>query len=325
MDTFMYAFRAIFPILLLMALGYAVRRMGSWSGDFFKQLNKLCFRLFLPVQLFCSVASIEDLAAVNGLLLLFQVAGILVSLLLGILTAKVFIRDPRQKGVTAQASFRSNQAILGLPLSEALGGEAALAYTSLSTSVSVPIFNVLAVLVLSWYGDGERPGIKQLLRRVVTNPLIISCLAGLLPVLIHQFMPAFRLETALPSVWKMLQMLSKVASPVMLFVLGTNLNFGATGKLLPQLSLGVFLRLILCPLVVIGSAVLLRQPLGLTAVEMPTMIAVFASPIAVSSVVMTQELGGDDQLAAQEVVWSSVLSMLTIFLWVFFLRTIGLL
>ena len=126
MDTFLYAFRAIFPILLLMALGYGVRKFGSWSNDFFKQLNKLSFRLFLPVQLFCSVASIDDLADINGVLLLFQVAGIFASLLLGILAARLLIRDPRQKGVLAQASFRSNQAILGLPLAEALGGEAAL-------------------------------------------------------------------------------------------------------------------------------------------------------------------------------------------------------
>ena len=56
---------------------------------------------------------------------------------------------------------------------------------------------------------------------------------------------------------------------------------------------------------------------------MPAMVAVCASPVAVSSAVMTQEIGGDDQLASQIVVWSSVLSMVSIFLIVYALRTLG--
>ena len=95
------------------------------------------------------------------------------------------------------------------------------------------------------------------------------------------------------------------------------------GKLLPKVTIGVLLRLVLAPGLVIGTALLLWEPLGLTVVEMPAILAACASPVAVSSAVMTQEIGGDDQLASQLVVWTSVFSMLTIFLIVYGLRSMG--
>ena len=137
--------------------------------------------------------------------------------------------------------------------------------------------------------------------------------------------PVFTIQAQLPSLFACLTNLSKVASPVMLFVLGTRLDLGAVRGCLPQLGLGVALRLVVSPLLVIGTALLLRQPLGLTAQELPTLITVSASPVAVSSAVMVQELGGDDQLAGQLVVWTSVLSLFSIFAIVYLLRAAGLL
>ena len=109
----------------------------------------------------------------------------------------------------------------------------------------------------------------------------------------------------------------------MLFVLGTRLDFSAVKELLPQLTLGVSLRLVVAPLVIIGGALLLRGPLGLTTVEMPTLVAISSTPVAVSSAVMVQEIGGDDQLASQLVIWTTALSLVTVFCIVYLLRTFG--
>jgi len=114
-----------------------------------------------------------------------------------------------------------------------------------------------------------------------------------------------------------------VGSPVMLFVLGTRLDFGAVKSLLPQLTLGVCLRLLAAPLVIVGGALLLQGPLGVSSLEMPTLVGISATPVAVSSAVMTQEIGGDDQLAGQLVVWTTVMSLFSVFCIVCLLRTIG--
>lgn len=324
MDTFLYALRAVGPILLTIGLGAAVRRLGSWDVAFFKRLNSLCFHVFLPVNLFCNVYAVESLATVNWGLLGFLALGVLGTVLLGWIAAWLFVPERTQKGVVIQAAFRSNHAILGLPLAEALGGAAAMGYASLSTALCVPLFNVLAVLVLSYYGDASRPSLRALLLRVVKNPLILSTLLAVVMVLLRTMLG---IQTPLleqvPVVYTVVKNLSKVASPVMIFVLGACLDFSAVGKLLSKVAIGVVLRLILAPIVILGTMLLLREPLGVTAVEMPAMIAAAASPVAVSSAVMTQEIGGDDQLASQLVVWTSVLSMLTLFLIVYVLRSMG--
>ena len=325
LQTLQYALEAIGPILLIIGLGFLVGRFGAWDRKFYKTLNQICFHLFLPLNLFCSVYGIEDLSAVNWKLLGFMVAGILLCVGMGAAAAR-FVRDPNQKGVVAQAAFRSNQAVLGLPLANALGGEAAMGFASVASAIGVPLFNVLAVSVLTAYAQsGQKQSARQILAKIGANPLIRAAALGLLLVALRQtgLVPAFFLRERLGTVWKAIYDLGKIASPVMLFVLGACLDFGAAGKFLPQLSLGIFLRLVAAPVLVIGSALLLRQPLGLTTLEMPSFVAMCASPVAVSSAVMVQEIGGDDQLASQMVVWSSVLSMGTIFLLTCCLRTIG--
>lgn len=324
MENFLYALRAIAPILLIIALGAVVRRLGSWDIAFYKRLNSLCFHLFLPISLFCNVYSVPDLSEMNFRLIGVLVVGILASLGLGCIAARLLISRWDQKGVVIQASFRANHAILGLPLAESLGGAAAMGFASLTTAIAVPVFNVLAVLVLSYFAEAERPSFGALAKRVVKNPLIVATVLGMVCVLVRNLLHIpVPLMQQVPPVYTAVQNLAKIASPVMLFVLGACLDFKAVGSLLPQVTLGVVLRLIVAPVLILGTMLLLREPLQLTVVEMPAMVAVCASPVAVSSAVMTQEIGGDDQLASQIVVWSSVLSMVSIFLIVYALRTLG--
>lgn len=325
LQTLQYALDAIGPILLIIGLGFLVGRFGRWDRKFYKTLNQICFHLFLPLNLFCSVYAIEDLSAVNWKLLGFMVAGILLCVGMGVAAAR-FVKNPSQKGVIAQAAFRSNQAVLGLPLANALGGEAAMGFASVASAIGVPLFNVLAVSILTAYAhSGQKQSVRQILAKISANPLIRAAGLGLILVALRQtgLVPAFFLRERLGPVWKAIYDLGKIASPVMLFVLGACLDFGAAEKFLPQLSLGIFLRLVAAPVLVIGFALLLRQPLGLTTLEMPSFVAMCASPVAVSSAVMVQEIGGDDQLASQMVVWSSVLSMGTIFVLTCCLRAIG--
>lgn len=330
-DTFLYTLNAIVPILLVVLLGYVVRRIGPWSDDFFKQLNKLCFNLFLPIHLFYSVYGISDLSSMNWRVVGFLFCGIMTAALIGFLAATLFVSQRKQKGVIIQCAFRSNQAILGLPLAQSLGGDPAMAFASVSTSLFVPLYNILAVVVLSTFGgdDAKRPTVKTLLRRVASNPLIIGTVIGLVVVIIRQFLPVvdgqpiFTIKNQLPALYQALTNLSRIASPTMLFVLGTRLDLSAVKELLPQLTLGVSLRLIMAPLVIVGGSLLLRDFIGLTALELPTLVGISATPVAVSSAVMTQEMGGDDQLASQLVIWTTVMSLFSVFCVVFLLRSAG--
>lgn len=326
-DTFFYALRAILPILLMIAAGYAVKCIGPWDQKFYKSLNKLCFHLFLPINLFCNIYEIQDLSQTNWKLAGVLFLGTIACMFVGMVAVWLFQLKREQKGVVIQAAFRSNQAVLGLPLANALGGQEAMAFASIACAVCVPLFSVLAVIVLTiCSGDGNKVlSPSTMVKKILQNPLIVASAAAIFLVVLRETfgLPAYYLKEETPSVYKVLTDFGKVASPVMLFVLGTGLDFKATRHLMPQLSLGIILRLVVSPVLIIGTALLLRDMLGLTTVEMPTFVALCASPVAVSSAVMVQEIGGDDQLASQLVIWSSVLSMGTIFLIVFLLRSMG--
>ena len=314
LDIFLYAGRAIMPLLLMMALGCGLRRAGRWSDDFYRQLNGFCFHVLLPVQLFLNVYAIEDLSVLNWRLLGFIVLCVLGAAGLGVAVAPLFARDRGQRAVIAQATFRANQVIMGIPLASALGGEEALIFASLVTSVCVPVFNVLAVVVLTAYSEEKNLSWWDEVRRIFQNPLILGALAGFAAVLLRQMAPSvFDLPQALPSVYKVCGDLSRAASPLVLVILGARLRFTAA----------VAMRLVVVPVIVLTLAVLLRDPLGITAEEMPTVVAIFCSPVAVTSAVMVQEMGGDEQLAQQVVAWSSALSMVTIFCFAAGLRAMG--
>ena len=156
LEILLYAGRAIMPLLLTMALGCWLRHSAHWSDDFYRQLNSFCFHVLLPVQLFLNVYAIEDLSVLNWRLLGFIVLCIVGAAGLGVAVAPLFARERAQRVVIAQATFRANQVIMGIPLASALGGQDALIFASLVTSVCVPVFNMLAVLMLTAYStDGK--------------------------------------------------------------------------------------------------------------------------------------------------------------------------
>ena len=76
-EIFLYASRAVMPLLLMILLGYLLRLGNFWDDSFFRQLNRFCFRVFLPVQLFLNVYSVGSLSELNWVLLVYIIGGIL--------------------------------------------------------------------------------------------------------------------------------------------------------------------------------------------------------------------------------------------------------
>lgn len=326
LDTILFSVNAVAPILLLVLLGYLLRRGGLFNDSFLRIANRLVFRICLPVLLFCNVYHIEGLAAIRWDLVGLALGVVLIFFALGLGIARLWVPDRRQKGVVIQGVFRSNFAIIGLPLATAMGGASGTAVASLLSAFTIPIYNVLAVLALSLYSGAQRPSLRQLLRGVARNPLIWGVLAGLAALCLRAVLPEqLRLTATLPFLYEALTDIAAMASPLALLVLGGQFNFGAIGSLRRQITLGVLGRTVLCPLVGLPIAWALAQT-GLLTMgpgEYAALTALFGSPVAVSSAIMAGEMGNDEQLAGQLVVWSSIASLGTLFLTIFLLRQLG--
>ena len=311
MENFLLSANAVVPMFLLMAAGYAAREAGILDrGDVFR-CNRVAFRVFLPCLLFINIYQSDLHAAANPGLILFAVIGVLLVFSAAFVGAEYLEPIENRRGVVAQGIFRSNFVIMGLPVAEALAGSENLGSVTLLIAVVVPLFNFLAVFVLEFFRGGKvKPG--EVLIEILKNPLVVSSLLGILFQALPVRLPAL-VETAVLN-------LGRIATPLQLFLLGAFFRFnGIRERLLPT-AVVTAVKLFVTPGLLLSAAAML----GFRGVEFIALIGVFATPTAVNSFTMVQQMHcGDEELAGNIVVATSAVSMVSLFLWILFFRNLG--
>ncbi len=349
LDKLAFTCNAVLPIILLILLGYFLKRIKLLPDSFWKMANKLCFRVCLPVLLFFNIYKVNDIEAIgqNWQIIVFAVIAIVAVFAVGLFAAMIFVKDSRQKGVILQCVFRSNYAIIGISLAESLanGNTMVIGVASVVSAISIPLFNILAIIALSIFvKDGEnKVSVKSIALKIVKNPLIIGVVCGIIVLGIRALIPyeviknysvnketmeiittetrkyAFTIQNNIPFLYKSISNIAGVASPLALIALGGDFSFSAIGRLKKQIILGVSLRVLIVPALCLIVAYLI----GFRTVEFPALIALFGTPVAVSSVPMSAEMNNDDELAGQLVVWTSIASAFSLFIIIFICAQIG--
>jgi predicted permease len=330
------AVNAVFPIVLLIFLGYFLRRTGFLTENFVKVGNKLVFRLCLPATLFVNVYEMDSVASVPWNVVLYCTGAIVALFLLGMAVSVATTKDNRRRGVIWQCSFRSNFAIIGLALAASLGGSEAEGIAAVVSAFTIPVFNVLAVVALTMFvkDEGrESKGVKGILVNIAKNPLIIGVIIGLICLGIRSWQVSvfqetvFSLKEDLKFLYTTINNLKSIASPFAMVVLGGQFQFSAVKELKKEIIVGTVWRIVIAPFIGIGGAVLLSRYTNWISCgvnEYPALIALFGSPVAVSSAIMAKGMGNDEQLATQLVVWTTLFSGITVFLSVCILMSAGL-
>ncbi|MBE6662857.1 MAG: AEC family transporter [Ruminococcaceae bacterium] len=326
MDSLLFALNAITPIVATVAIGYLLKKIGLMDQKFTKMANKLVFRVFLPCMLFLNVYKIKTIDDID-LGYVGYVAVMLFAIFVSSLPAVLLVtKRPDRRGPLWQATFRSNFALIGIPLAQSLFGEEGAMVATLLSAFVVPAFNVLAVISLSLFRrDGGKTSVVSILTGIVKNPLIQSIAAGLLVLCIRALFVkngiSFRLADITPA-YTVLDYMSRLATPVALLCLGSQFEFSAIREMKREIVFGTLVRTVIVPTLSIGTAALFFRNTFIGA-HFAAFVAAFATPVAVSSVPMTQEMNGDATLAGQLVVWSTLLSALSIFLFSFLLKLAG--
>ena len=329
------AVNAVLPIVALLLLGWWLRKSGFLSGDFIKTGNKLVFQILLPSMLFVNVYNIESFSAIRWDVVVFCVSMLLVLFILGLVSIRLCTTVPERKGVILQNVFRSNFSIIGMPLAATLGGQEAEAVCAVVSAFAIPTLNILAVVALTVFSEGEkRIQVRDILGKIGKNPLIRGIFLGFVCLLLRSLQLSlfgtvrFSISGDLKFLYTILNNLKSAASPLALILLGGQFDFSAARNMFREIVTGVLWRVVLAPVIAIGAAVLISVKTdlrGLGPGEYPGLIALFGSATAVSSAVMAGQMGGDEQLAAQLVIWTSLCSVLAMFLTVCILMSTGLL
>lgn len=295
------------PIFLLMALGYLLKQLKFAEKSTFDAMNRLVFKIFLPILLFYNIYQTEPNLIFNGRLILFTVIAILAVYVVGYFAVLGLTRDNARRGVMLQGFFRSNYAILGIPLVDFVCGDSATGLASLMVAVVVPLFNILAVICLERFRN-QSVKVGSLLLGILKNPLVIGCLVGALFLIADIPLPSF-MEKAVSNA-------AQIASPLSMVILGAGFAFSGVRDYLKEIAITVSAKLVVVPLLAVTAATLL----SFRGEALVCILITFGAPVAVSSFSMSQQMGGDEKLAAQNVVISSALCLLTLFGWIFALN-----
>ena len=311
-SNFFIALGAVVPLFILIGIGAIVKALKLLTETELNHVNRMVFKVFFAIMMFYNLYLADFDSAFRPKLIVFGSLGVIVLFLLGMGAAYLFEKEvPLRRGAMAQAIFRSNFVLLGIPIIGNIFGSDQLAVPTMMIAFIVPIYNILAVIALETCRGGK-PELWPTIKNILKNPMILGAIfAGL----------ARMGDLHLPGpVLKPLGEVAAATTPVALIILGASFRLGTTAEHRWELIFCTTARLLIAPAIMLTLAAFL----GFRGVDFVTLIAIFATPCAVASFAMAQQMGSDAELAGNCVIFTSGLSCFTIFCWLLATKTMGL-
>lgn len=292
----MFVIQTIIPIFLLILLGVAMRRWFGLREDFWPQLDRLTYYVFFPALLFNSLSHFKIDAGAATPMLLVATLYILCGIGLGLLAKYLFHAPAKVFSATFQSSFRFNSYV-GLAIAGGLHGQAGLAAIGLLMGFMVPLANVASVLMLARHSE------SHWLKEILFNPLILATAGGITFSLVGWSLPLMFNTT--------LALLAQASLPMGLIAVGAGLRMQGLHRHLGTLWYGVTVKLLLLPAIAWGLALMF----GLSGVYFHIAILMAALPVSTVAYVLAKRMGGDGDTIAAQIMLSTMLSALTLPLW----------
>ena len=314
MENFIYSVDATFPIFLVMVIGYILKQIGMLNDNFVTVANRFNFKVTLPFMLFRDISGVDIRAVFDIRYVLFcaLVSTACFWIIWG--GVKLFLKDQSMRGAFVQASFRSSAAVMGLAFIQNMYGSSAMG--PLMIVSAVPLYNIFSVIVLTFEGarSGEvdpKQKIKAACINIAKNPIILGILAGLIVGLLGIDFPVI--------VDKTVNSVAQMATPLALITIGAGFEGRkALAKIRPTIAASM-IKLVIQPLIFLPVAAWM----GFRGEQMIAILIMLASPTTPSCYIMAKNMDNDDILTSNVIVLTTLLSSVTLTLWIFILRSIG--
>jgi predicted permease len=182
-------------------------------------------------------------------------------------------------------------------------GNEGIGYFGVLIGLAIPIINLFAVCLLIWFSGEELSGARRLritIKEIISNPLILACVAGILYGQLDLGFPRFLDNT--------FALVSMVALPLALLSIGGSLTLKGVRENLRLSLLAAGLKLLALPAI----GYLLYRYSGVDPLAMRVGMIFFALPTSTAIYVLSSQLGSDTELASASIVVSTVLSFLSL-------------
>lgn len=314
MENLVFSLNATIPTFLVMVAGYVFRRMKIVDDGFVKTLNSFNYKITLPILLITDIAEADFYEVWDTSFVLFCFGVTLLCILVISAATVLFLKDRTIRGEFIQASYRGSAAVLGVAFMVNIYGTSAIA--PLMILATVPLYNVAAVMILSFTAPGssglDKAGVKKSLKGIATNPIILGILIGMIVSVAR--IPLY------PIVTKTLHNFSVLATPLALIGLGAGFEGKkALAKLKPTI-ISSLIKLFIMPALFLPAA----AAMGFRDDKMVAILIMLGAPTTVSCYIMSKNMGHDGVLSSSCVVSTTFLSSVFITLWLFILKNFGL-
>ncbi len=313
-ENLVFSLNATVPIFILMLLGTFFKKIKLFNEKMTAGMNTFVFKAALPVLVFRDLAGQDFTEAWDTKFVVFCFSVTLLSTGMIALFAKFFINDKGRRGEFVQASYRSSAALLGIAFITNIYGNSGMA--PLMIIACVPLYNIIAVIVLELTADGggkvDRRLIGKTLYGIVTNPIILGIVAGMIFSLLK--IP----QTVIFK--KTIDNLANLATPMGLMAMGASFDINKAKADSGLAVIAAVIKLVLLVVIFVPIAVLL----GFRESELVAILVMLGSATTVSCYVMAKNMGHEGTLTASAVMLTTLFSAFTLTLWLYILKSFAL-
>lgn len=313
MENFIYSINATLPVFLVIVLGYVLMQTKMLNENFVTVANKFNFQITLPFLVFKDISSANVRENFDLKFVLFCAGATTLCFFTIWGVTKLFVKDTSIHGAFVQASFRSSAAVMGIAFIQNIYGNSGMA--PMMIIGSVPLYNIFSVIVLTMEANEEVQGydrIKKAMLGILTNPIIIGILLGLLVSISGITFPTV--------VNKTVQSIAGMASPLALIAIGAGFEGKkALGKIKPTIWVAA-IKLVFQTMVFLPIACMM----GFRTEKLIAILIMLAAPTTPSCYIMAKNMKNDGVLTASSVVVTTLCSSVTLTLWIYILRSMGL-
>lgn len=314
MEQLLFSLNATIPVFLVMVIGYLLKLFHVVDEPFIKTLNSFNYKITLPVLLFKDIAESDFYSVWDTRYVLYCFLVTLTTIVIIWISAGLLYRNKAQLGEFIQASYRSSAAVLGIAFIQNIYGTSGMA--PLMIIGTVPLYNIAAVLVLSFTGPDARgldkASLLRSVRKILTNPIILGIVLGMVVSCCRISFPFI--------VSKTIGNISALATPLALLGLGAGFEGRKALKQLAPTSVSALLKLVVLPAVFLPLAVWM----GFTGEKLVAILIMLGSPTTVSCYIMAKNMGHEGTLTSSVVVATTFLSSVTLTFYLFLLRSMNL-
>lgn len=313
MENLIFSLNATIPVFLTMLVGCFLKQIKLVDEPFVKTLNKFNFKVTLPAMLFEDLMQSDFSQVWDTKYVLFCFVVTLISIVGTWCLCGIFLKDRDLVGEFTQACYRSSAAVLGLAFIQNIYGMSQMA--PLMIIGTVPLYNVMAVVILSFTGPGDHELSKESLKKsilgIAKNPIIIGIVLGMIASIVRLKLP-FILD-------KTLHNFSIMASPLALVGLGAGFEGKKAIKKIKPTVICTFVKLMVWPMLFLSVALYM----GFSGEKIIAILVMLGSATTPSSYIMTKNMGHEGVLTSSTIVCTTLFSAFSLTLWLFILKSVG--